>query len=250
MKKLWPCLLAVLCLSQCIAQRRMLVYTRSYTPDNKGYVHANIAASVEGLEQIGKKLGMPVNASADPAVFTPANLRRYAVIVFSNSNNEAFASDTQRDAFKAYIEHGGGFVGIHSASGSERTWDWFAQMIGGRFVVHPKQQSFLVHVADPSFPAVKGMADFTVDDECYFDTIFANDLHVVLTTDRTKLDLIGFKANLADFANPLPLAWWHEFDGGREFYVALGHNATNYSDPQFTGILERAIQWAAAKASH
>lgn len=245
MKKLVALLLLV-CLSQCAAQQRMLVYTRSYTPDNKGYVHANIAASVAGLQQIGKTLGMLVDASDDPAVFTPANLSRYRVIVFSNSNNEAFASNEQRKAFKAYIEHGGGFVGIHSASGSERTWDWFATMIGGRFVMHPKLQHFQVHVADPNFPAAKGLPpDFAVDDECYFDTIFAKDLHVVLTTDRSKLDMTGFKANAEDFANPLPLAWWHEFDGGREFYIALGHKPSNYSDPQFTGLLQRAIVWAA-----
>ena len=28
------------------AQRRILVYTRNYTPNGKGYVHENIAASV------------------------------------------------------------------------------------------------------------------------------------------------------------------------------------------------------------
>ena len=238
-------LLLLLAVPACFAQSRILVYNRSYTPDGKGYVHDNIAASAAAIQRIGSKNGIVVDVSDSPAMFTRDNLKRYSVIVFSNSNNEAFTSDDQRNAFKAYIEHGGGFVGVHSASGSERKWDWFAQMVGARFVIHPKYQHFQVHVAEPNFTAVAGLpADFTVEDECYFFKTFADDLHVVLTTDRTKLDLMGFKANASDFPNPLPLAWWHEFDGGREFYLALGHDKLNYSDPMFTGILERAILWA------
>ena len=244
MKKILPLLLCLFA-STCVGQNRILVYTRSYTPDNKGYIHDNIAASVAAIQRFGEKNRLLVDVSDDPDVFTPGNLGRYSVIVFSNSNNEAFATDAQREAFKGYIEHGGGFVGMHSASGSERKWDWFAQMLGGRFVMHPKRQKFQVHVADPTFTAVKDVpADFTVDDECYFIKIFANDLHVILNNDRTKLDLTGFKADPNDYTNPLPLAWWHEFDGGREFYLALGHDKSNYSDPMFTGILERAILWA------
>src|SRR5579863_3432840 len=151
------------------AERRILVYTRNYTPDGKGYVHDNIASSVEAIRKMGAEKGFAVDASDDPAVFTGGNLKQYAAIVFSNSNNEAFASDVQRDAFKAYIEAGGGFVGIHSASGSERGWPYFWQVLGGKFVVHPKMQAFTVQVTDASFPATKGLpAEFAWTDECYF----------------------------------------------------------------------------------
>lgn len=232
----------------CVAQDRLLIYTRNYTPDNKGFVHDNIAASVESLKIIAEQIHMPADVSDDPTIFTPDNLRRYKVMVFSNSNNEAFSTDAQRDAFKAWIEHGGGWVGIHSASGSERKWDWFAQMVGGRFLMHPKKQQFSVHLVDPNFPAMKGVpTDFTVTDECYFTKRFSDSIHPLLTADTSKLDVTNFKLNREDFPNPLPLAWWQEFDGGREFYIALGHDKTNYQDPQFTGILRRAILWAAHK---
>ena len=29
----------------------------------------------------------------------------------------------------------------------------------------------------------------------------------------------------------LPLSWYHQFDGGREYYIALGHNKADYSNP-------------------
>ena len=34
-------------------QPRILVYTRNYTPDGKGYVHDNIAASVAAIRKMG-----------------------------------------------------------------------------------------------------------------------------------------------------------------------------------------------------
>jgi type 1 glutamine amidotransferase len=174
-------------------------------------------------------------------------LRQYAAIVFSNSNNEAFANDGQRTAFQHYIEAGGGFVGLHSASGSERDWPWFWSMLGGKFARHPKMQSFTVKVADASFPAVKNLpAQFEWTDECYFIDHLNPGIHPVLVTDRTKLAYLDdMKINVTSFPNPLPLAWYQKFDGGREFYLALGHNKEDYANPQLYGIIRGGILWAA-----
>ena len=42
----------------------------------------------------------------------------------------------------------------------------------------------------------------------------------------------------------MPLAWYHQFDGGREFYLALGHNKEDYANPLLYGIIENGILWA------
>jgi hypothetical protein len=95
-------------LSLCAAaQKRVLVYTRNYTPDGKGYVHDNIQSSVDAIKKMGAESGFAVEVSDDPFVFTEINLKNYSALVFSNSNNQAFSSDAQRDAFKHYIESGG-----------------------------------------------------------------------------------------------------------------------------------------------
>lgn len=225
---------------------RILVYTRNYTPDGKGYVHDNIALSVELIKKMGAEKGFAVDVSDDPAVFTDSNLKQYAALVFSNSNNQAFSSNTQRDAFKHYIEAGGGFVGLHSASGSERDWPYFWSVLGGKFAAHPRMQPFTVQVADPGFQAVKGLpATFEWTDECYFIDHLNPDIHPVLVTDRTKLSYLeAMKIDVSSFQNPLPLAWFHEFDGGREFYLALGHNKEDYANPMLYGIIENGILWA------
>jgi len=40
-----------------------------------------------------------------------------------------------------------------------------------------------------------------------------------------------------------PLAWCHEFDGGRVFYTSLGHKIGYYSDPSFRQHLLGGIRW-------
>lgn len=224
---------------------RILVFTRNYTPDGKGYVHENIADSVAAIRRMGEEKHFTVEATDDPGVFTDESLSKYAALVFSNSNNEAFATEAQRSAFQHYIHAGHGFVGLHSASGSEREWPYFQQVLGGRFAFHPVQQGFTVSVADPAFAVMKGVPpQFAWNDECYFLDRLSPDLHPVLTTDRTKLQLGTHVAEAEAYANPLPLAWYHTFDNSRAFYLALGHNPADYKNPILYGIIERGIVWA------
>ena len=48
----------------------ILIYTRNYTPDGKGYVHDNIATSVAALRELCAEHGLKADASDDPALFT------------------------------------------------------------------------------------------------------------------------------------------------------------------------------------
>jgi len=228
------------------AQPRVLVYTRNYTPDGKGYIHDNIATSVEAIKKMGAESHFAVDSSDSPEVFTDNNLRKYAAIIFANSNNEAFTSDDQRAAFKRYIQSHHGFVAIHSASGSERSWPYFWQVVGGKFVEHPRLQTFTVHVADPAFPAAKGLpADFDWTDECYFTDHLNPDIHPFLTTDRTKLSgLEKMRTDANSYRNPLPLAWSHTFDGSREVYIALGHRKQDYANPILYNLIRRSVLWS------
>jgi type 1 glutamine amidotransferase len=228
------------------AQKKILVYTRNYTPDGKGYVHENIAASVAAIKKIGAEKGIAVDVSDDPTTFTDANLKQYSALVFSNSNNEAFATDAQRDAFKHYIQSGGGFVGIHSASGSQRDWPYFWSVLGGKFLVHPKMQKFTVRVVDSSKVATAGIpAEFEWTDEFYFVDHLNPGIHPVLVSDRTKLQYLDLvKNDLSGFATQTPLAWWQKFDGGREYYIALGHNKEDYANPILVKLIENGIVWA------
>ena len=42
----------------------------------------------------------------------------------------------------------------------------------------------------------------------------------------------------------IPLAWFHTFDGGREFYTSLGHKKEDYEDPLLYNQILDGILWA------
>jgi uncharacterized protein len=227
-------------------RKKVLVYTRNHVTNGKGFVHENIPHSVEAIRKLGKENGFDVDVSDDPDVFTPDNLKQYSAIIFSNSNNEAFETQAQRDSFRRYIRAGGGFVGIHSASGSEREWPWFWAMLGGKFHRHPKIQPFEVRVADANHPATKDLpSTFTWDDECYYLDNLNSNIRPLLVTDPAQLDDPKKHEYPGDrFGDALPLAWYHEFEGGRSFYTALGHKPEHYQDPILLKHIRGGILWA------
>jgi len=229
---------------------KVLVYTRNFVTNGKGYVHDNIATSVEAIRSLGVENGFGVDASDDPKVFTSQNLKQYKAIVFSNSNHEAFENDEQRDAFKEFVRGGGGVVGIHIATGTERKWPYFWSVMGGRFVRHPKLQKFTIVVKDAKHPATAGLPPkFEWEDECYlFDNMNPN-VKVLLTADPAQLDdpkkgeLPGGELRDGFY----PLSWYNTFDGGRQYYTSLGHKKEHYAEPLLRTQIAGGILWAMAK---
>jgi len=249
MKSIWMLfIILAIAMSSAMSQTRVLVYTKNETGEGK-YIHDNIAASVEALQKICAAHNIATQVSDDPALFTPENLARYDAIVFSNTNNKAFDTQAQRDAFREYIRNGGGFMGIHSACASERDWPWFWAMIGGKFVRHPRLQPFDIKVIDPHHPSTKHLgAVWEWEDECYLTDHLNPDIHILLAVDLTTLEddqLDTYPGSI--FGDLFPLAWCHEFDGGRQFYTALGHKIEYYSDPVFIKHLQGGLLWVLQK---
>ncbi len=232
------------------AERRVLVYTKNQVGD-KLYVHDNIPASVEALKKLGADNNFTVDVSDDPAVFTDANLKQYKAIVFDNTNNEIFDSEDQKEALQRYIRAGGGFVGIHSATGSMRKWPWFWSVVGGKFSRHAKLQTFTVKVKDSNDISTTHLPPtFEWTDEFYYVDNMPEGLHVLLAGDLTKLEDPGKeKYPGKKFGDEFPLAWRHQFDGGREFYTALGHKKEHYSDPRLTRHILGGILWAMGESN-
>jgi type 1 glutamine amidotransferase len=212
-----------------------------YTKNGKGYVHTNIPSAVAAIKEMGAQNGFSVDVSDDPSVFTEQNLKKYNALVFTSTNNEVFDTDEQKVALMRYVQAGGGFVGIHSVTGTERQWEWFKRLVGGTFVRHAKHQKFKQVIVDKNNLSTASIpANWEIDDECYYVTTMNPDLHVVLAHDLTTVD---DKEKPLWFGNSYPSAWYHEWDGGRQFYTALGHDGTMYNDPIFRKHILGGLEW-------
>jgi type 1 glutamine amidotransferase len=84
---------------------------------------------------------------------------------------------------------------------------------------------------------------FTLEDEWYsFRTNPRAAVQVLLTLNEASY-------GVGDLAmGDHPIAWCHEFDGGRAWYTALGHPNELYADSRFTQHLLGGMRWAAGVA--
>ena len=223
-----------------------------YTKNGKGYVHDNIPSAVSCIQKLGKQYGFKVDTSADASVMTENNLKQYTLLIFPSTNNDVFDTDAQRLAFRRYIEAGGGFVGIHSVTGTERNWKWFKMMLGGTFSWHAKFQKFSVKVIDPLHPSVQGLPKvWEKEDECYFakelypgsKTIMAHDITTLNTSDTAQKNLII--KNAGTFSELYPAVWTNDFDGGHTWCTVLGHDKKDYTDPVYVQHIFQGIRYIA-----
>lgn len=216
-----------------------------YTKNGKGYVHDNIPAAVRSIKELGVQFGFNVDVSDTPLVFNRTNLQKYNALVFTSTNNDVFDNEAQKLAFMHYIEAGGGFVGIHSVTGTERNWPWFKRLVGGTFVRHANHQKFQEIIIDTLHPSTSFLPRrWSQNDECYYIKEINPDIHVLAVHDLTT---VNDNDKPVMYGNVFPGVWCHEFDGGRQWYTALGHDSTFYSDPLFRRHILGGIQWVVEK---
>ncbi|HMG07704.1 MAG TPA: ThuA domain-containing protein, partial [Mucilaginibacter sp.] len=173
--------------------------------------------------------------------FTTANLKQYAAVIFLSTTGNVL-NDAQQAAFEQYIKAGGGFVGVHAATDTEYDWPWYGNLVGAYFKSHPpKQQVATLNVVDRNFIATKHLpAEWKRLDEWYNFKWIADGLHILI-----KIDEKSYTGG--ENGDNHPMSWYHEFDGGRAFYTALGHTDESYADPLYLKHLLGGIQYAIGK---
>ena len=213
---------------------RVLVFTRTTQ-----YRHESIPTGIAALRDLGRDSGLAIDATEAPDAFTPANLAEYRVVVFLSTSGEVL-TDEGRGALREWVEAGGGFVGVHLASGTEREWDFFGRLVGARFTRHPQLQPAVVTIEDQRHPATAHLpAQWPFEDEWYeFDANPRGSVRVLASVDER-----GYEGGT--MGPDHPLAWCHENCGGRAFYTSLGHADAAYADPRFLAHLEGALTWTA-----
>lgn len=214
---------------------KILVFSRTL-----GFHHASIPTGIAAIQKIGKDNNMEVDTTTDANFFNEKQLSKYAAVVFLSTTGNVL-NDEQQLAFESYIKKGGGFVGIHAATDTEYDWPWYNQLVGAYFKSHPKQQEAVLHIIDPSHISTMHLPkEWKRFDEWYnFKSIQPN-LHVLITIDEKSYT----GGENGDYH---PMAWWHDFDGGRAFYTEFGHTDESYADPLFIQHVTGGIAYAVNK---
>jgi len=214
----------------------------------KGWHHESVHAGVLAIQQLGARNFFDVVLLEDPNGFTDRYLQQFAVVLFLNTTGDIFDT-AQQKVMERFIQSGKGFAGVHSASDTEYDWPWYTKLVGRMFHIHPTIQTAKLKILDASFPGLQGFAEGRLwTEEWYeFGPEKTPGLSYLLGVDEgtynPKVDWGRVKGE--GMGKLHPLAWHHNYDGGRAFYTALGHLPTNFSEPAFLNHLYAGILWAA-----
>jgi len=240
MKKLAISLLLIFGLAQlsCNTKRagkpKVLVFSKTM-----GFKHASIPAGIAALQKLGRENGFEVDTTKNAELFNEENLEQYASIIFLSTTMNVL-DHRQEAAFERYIQAGGGYVGIHAAADTEYDWGWYNKLVGAQFLSHPAgtpEADFVIE--DNSFIATKHFTDsiWHRADELYNYKKINPDVNVLMTVDESTYE---GGAN-GDFH---PIAWYHDFDGGRAFYTGAGHTDESFLEEDFLKHILGGIQYA------
>lgn len=211
---------------------RILVFSRTL-----GFHHASIPTGIAAIQKIGRENNLEVDTTTDANFFNSKQLKKYAAVVFLSTTGNVL-DDQQQVAFQEYIQKGGGFVGVHAATDTEYDWPWYNQLVGAYFKSHPKQQDAVLHIMDASHISTMHLPkEWKRFDEWYNFKSIQPGLHVLITIDEKSY-------TGGENGENHPMAWWHDFDGGRAFYTEFGHTDASYEDPLFLQHLTGGIAYA------
>ena len=223
------------------AQKRVLVFSLT-----RGFHHNSIKEGNQFFLDLGKKEGFAVDTTTNPAKFNEENLKKYNSVVWLSTTGDVLNPAQQAD-FERYIQAGGGYVGIHAASDTEYNWAWYNDLMGGYFASHPggkvsNVQKGKMITLDKTFPATAHLPEtFEKIDEFYdFKSLKKDILKFLVKVDESSYQM----GKMGDFH---PMAWYHEFDGGKAFYSNYGHTPETFVEPLIVEHFWQGLKWSMAE---
>ena len=176
---------------------------------------------------------------------TAANLANYRAVVFLNSAGDRLNA-AQEGALQAYVQGGGGFVGIGSTAEAETGNTFFNGLIGARPASSSSTAttSQVVAVGDRVHPSTRDLPlEWTRDDVWY--TWTTRPTGTVHTLARYRAPGAAAGDGTTTGGTDSPISWCRDFQGGRSFYTGMGRTAAAYSQDNLRKHLLGGIQWAA-----
>jgi hypothetical protein len=222
--------------------RKLLVFTLC-----KGFRHSSIPLGAAALELMGRKTGAyEAVVSDDPAMFSPAKIKRFDAICFLSTTGELFDDEKLKASLLEFVRGGKGVIGIHAATDCFYKWADFGEMMGGYFDGHPWHEKVTIKIEQPGHPVCAAFDGprFEIVDEIYqLRAPYSRDklrVLVSLDTQLTNMDKRGVKRSDGDFA----VSWVRSYGKGRVFYCSLGHREEIFWNPTILRHYLDGIQFA------
>ncbi|WP_310555591.1 ThuA domain-containing protein [Flavobacterium sp.] len=213
-----------------------------------GFRHTDaIISGIQMITDLGVSNGWTTDNTQNSTDFNATNLAQYKVVIWANTSGDNLLSTSERAAFEAFIRNGGGFIGIHAATDTYRngSWSWYNDLVGAIVQTSPNHTSNnfpgIMDVLDTNNIIVNHLGNtWSKNEEWYYWRLNGGYLY---SGNINLLQVRSTGNNSYDEARPA--TWYKQYDGGRSFYTALGHNGSDYvANSNFGQMIGKAIVWA------
>jgi type 1 glutamine amidotransferase len=187
-------------------------------------------------------------ATDDLADFTAARLKDYGMVFSCTPEGDVFSGNprvesaaTAMAAFRDYVEGGGAWGGVHSATDFEKTgnFPWYTDtLVGGYLQSFDRDGTPGTVQVEPGYaehPVMRGVPPtWSVRDEWF-------------RMNRDIGEPPGFQIVARLAADNSPVVWLKELGAnstGRMFYTIRGHAPAVYREAEFRQLVLNGILWA------
>ncbi|SHN18000.1 hypothetical protein SAMN04488057_109120 [Cyclobacterium lianum] len=168
------------------------------------------------------------------------NPEGYDVILFYDMVQEI--SEAEKAGFEQLVKDGIGLVFLHHAIVSYQDWDFYRDVLGGRYIENEdstQMQSNYQHdvhydarIADKDHPISLAIEDFEIFDEIYGQVFISPDVNVLISSSHSE--------------SMEHLMWSREVNPKtRSVYLQPGHGPGIFADSRYRNLLKNSILWAA-----
>jgi len=198
------------------------------------------------LEDTGR---YEVTLAEDASILeTPAMSKYDLIIVNADRRDPEFKfTESQQKALLDWVKTGHGYVSIHGADNAAPDWrDEWRDMLGGVFShdtskggpdSKTKQGTFKIKITQADHAITRGVPDFELKDELYYNLQMKHQVDPLATTDYNN--------------GTWPVAWTRMYGQGRVFHTPLGHRSFKpgsedpLQNPNLLKLVVQGIDWVA-----
>lgn len=232
--------ITLLCFNLVFAQKETINVIGFYTAKNDVAHITFVHEANKWFAEMGSKHGFHYDSTNNWENLNAGFLSRYHVVIFLDTRPE---KQEQRDAFRRYMESGGGWIGFHFAgfalnnSDFPQNWDWYHNTFlgSGEYASNTwRPTSAIVKVEDKKHLLLKGIPETfkTSPNEWYRwsnDLRKNSDIRILLSIHPSSFPLgTGPKQHEIWHSGFYPVAWTNtRFN---MLYVNMGHNDIDYEN--------------------
>jgi type 1 glutamine amidotransferase len=216
---------------------KMLVYP---LVAGTAYNHPSIPAGVRMVQNIAKKQGFEAVVATNDSEITPEGLAKYEIVFHLNSTGELFQGGTKRKDYEDWIRKNGAFAGMHGATDSGQSWEFYKEITGQYYDLHDPccaNAQIQWTAAGQTHPAGKGLPNpWSRSEEWYKFNRYSD--------WSTKAGFTVLNTVQTGGGGTRPVSFVREWGNFRAFYTSIGHEDGPYSDADVIKHVTQGIMWA------